>query len=57
MAARRAIRRYNMNISGLKAGRTVACCYIGLHYSVVTKSLFLTEEMEGLNRNFAVRKE
>ena len=46
-----------MNISVLKAEETFACRYIRLHYSVVSKSLFLIKQTEGLYRNFALRKE
>ena len=55
--SRKVIHRYAMNTSGSKAEGTVACRYIRLHYSVVTKSLFLIKQTEGLYRNFALRKE
>ena len=54
---RKAIHRYSMNISGSKAEGTVACRYVRLHYSVVTKSLFLIKQTKGLYRNFALRKD
>ena len=54
---RKAIHRYTINISGSNAEGTVTCRYIRLHYSVVTKSLFLMKQTEGLYRNFALRKE
>ena len=54
---RKAIHRYTINIGGSKAEGTVTCRYIRLHYSVVTKSLFLMKQTEGLYRNFALRKE
>ena len=57
MAARKAIHRYSMNISGLKAEGTVACRYICLHCSVVSKNLFLIKQTEELYRNFPLRKE